>query len=255
MSEDLELALRLADLADSITLPLFGSADLHVRTKDDATPVTDADLRTEEALRQSLGRERPGHVIVGEELGAGGEAEWRWYLDPIDGTRNYARGVPVWATLIALRRGDEPVCAVVSAPALGRRWWASRGDGAFGTGSRRLHVSEVARLEDAYLSTTEARDLDARGLGDGYRALERACGQVRAFGDFWSHMLVAEGVVDLALEPVAAPWDIAAPQLIVEESGGRFTDLRGRRTVDGGDALTSNGLLHDEVLARLRGRS
>ena len=255
MSDDLGLALRLADLADSITLPLFRAEGLCVETKADATPVTEADLRTEEALRQALLRERPGQAVAGEELGSQGDSEWRWILDPIDGTRNYARGVPVWATLIALRRLDEPVCAVVSAPALGRRWWASRGAGAFAAGPRRLHVSSVARLAEAYLSTTEARDLDARGYGDGYRAIERSCRQVRAFGDFWSHMLVAEGVIDIGLEPVAAPWDIAAPQLIVEEAGGRFSDLTGMRRIDGGDALTSNGLLHDEVLARLRARA
>lgn len=250
MSDDLRLALRLADAADAITAERFQAAGLRVDTKPDRSLVTDADLATEQALRDLLQRERPGHGIVGEELGEAGDTEWRWVLDPIDGTANYARGVPVWATLIALSHAGEPVCAVVSAPALHRRWWASRGGGARSERGP-LRVSRVAALADAYVSTTDARDFDARGLGDAYRTLTAHCRSVRAFGDFWSHMLVAEGVIDLGLDPIVSPWDLAAPQLIVEEAGGRFTDLRGDRRIDGGDALSSNGLLHDEALTLL----
>ena len=252
MSADLDLALRLADIADAMTTARFRATDLRVEMKADESPVTDADVRTEQALREVLGAQRPGHAIAGEELGAGDDADWRWYLDPIDGTVNYARGVPVWATLIALRQRDEPEVAVVSAPALGRRWWASRGGGAYADGGRRLRVSAVDSLAAAYVSTTDARDFDARGLGDAYAALMRACRSVRAFGDFWSHVLVAEGVIDVGLDPVVNPWDLAAPQLIVEEAGGAFSDFRGDRRIDGGDAVTSNGRLHAVVLERLR---
>ena len=252
--DDLALALRLADAADAITTSHFRAAGLRVDTKADRSLVTEADLATEQALRDILQRERPSHGVAGEEFGEGGDSEWRWYLDPIDGTGNYARGVPVWATLIALRHGGEPVCAAVSAPALRRRWWASGGEGAY-SGDARLRVSRVVELEGAYLSTTDARDFEGRGLGGGYRALTERCRAVRAFGDFWSHMLVAEGVIDLGLDPIVKPWDLAALQLIVEEAGGRFSDLRGERRIDGGDAISSNGLLHDAALRVLGSNS
>ncbi|MBV8195075.1 MAG: histidinol-phosphatase [Candidatus Dormibacteraeota bacterium] len=250
MSTDLELALRLADAADSVTMERFRAANLQVDRKLDASPVTDADTRTERALRDILERERPGHAVVGEEFGETGDASLRWYLDPIDGTVNYARGVPVWATLIALRDAGEPLCAVVSAPALRRRWWAARDEGAFADGLR-LHVSSVAALEDAYLSTTDRRDLAPRGFEAGYIDVEARCLTVRALGDFWGHMLVAEGAIDVAVDPVAAPWDLAPIQLIVEEAGGRFSDLTGRRVIDGGHALSTNGALHDRVVRML----
>ena len=253
MSEDLALALRLADAADAITAARFRAPGLQVETKPDRSLVTEADLAVERAMRDLLARERPSHAVAGEEFGGGGDSEWRWYLDPIDGTANYVRGVPVWATLIALRQADEPACAVVSAPALHRRWWAERGEGAHVRELGRIQVSGVAALADAYLSTTDARDLDELGLAEGYRALNSQCHDTRAFGDFWSHMLVAEGVIDIAVEPVAAPWDLAAPQLIVEEAGGRFTDFAGRRRIDSGGALTTNALLHDEALRLLTG--
>lgn len=253
MNDDLSLALRLADAADAITAARFREPGLEVETKPDRTLVTAADLAAEQAMRDLLGRERPSQGVAGEEFGGAGDSECRWYLDPIDGTANYARGVPVWATLIALRREDEPVCAVVSAPALHRRWWAVRGEGAHSREAGRLQVSGVGSLADAYLSTTDGRDFDALGMGDGYRTLCARCHDVRAFGDFWTHMLVAEGVIDLGAEPVAKPWDLAAPQLIVEEAGGRFTDLAGRRRIDDGAALSSNGLLHSEALGLLTG--
>jgi histidinol-phosphatase len=215
--------------------------------------VTEADLAVEQAMRDLLRRERPSHAEAAEEFGGDGDSEWRWFLDPIDGTANYVRGVPVWATLIALRRRDEPVCAVVSAPALHQRWWAERGEGAHSRVVGRIQVSGVSALDDAYLSTTDSRDLDGLGLTEGYRALNARCHDTRAFGDFWSHMLVAEGVIDIAVEPVAAAWDLAAPQLIVEEAGGRFSDFDGRRRVDSGSALSTNAVLHEEALRLLTG--
>jgi len=254
MHADLALALELADVADALNLERFRASDLRVDTKPDSSPVTDADTRTEAALRERLLRQRPAHAIVGEEYGSDGESEWRWFIDPIDGTKNFARGVPVWATLIGLRRGDDGVCGVVSAPALHRRWYATRGGGAWSAPDTALRVSSVTDLSAAHMSCTDIRDFDSRGLGDGFRSLTAACRFVRAFGDFWSHVLVAEGALDIGVEPVVNPWDLAALQVIVEEAGGRFTDLDGRPRIDGGSALTSNGLLHDTALARLRNR-
>jgi histidinol-phosphatase len=240
VAADLELALALADLADSITLPRFGSLDLAVDTKPDRSPVTEADRAVERAIRERLAEVRPAHGVLGEEYGVDGEgADVRWILDPIDGTRNYLRGVPVWGTLIAVEAGGDVVVGVASAPALGRRWWAARGLGAFADG-RRIGVSKVAALADAVVS-------DA-----GCDPRLRACWHHRSFGDFWQHMLVAEGVVDVAVDPEVSLWDLAVVQVIVEEAGGRFTDLAGRRRPDGGSGLSTNGLLHDEVLRRLR---
>jgi len=254
MQADLAFALELADLADSLTTERFRAADLRVDTKADASPVTDADLRTETALRERILRARPGHTIVGEEFGAGGESEWRWFIDPIDGTKNFARGIPVWATLIALRRGEDAVCGVVSAPALNRRWFAASGDGAWSAPGGRLCVSSTAHLSAAHLSCTDPRDFESRGHGEGFHSLAAACHVVRAFGDFWSHALVAEGALDIGVEAVVNPWDVAALQVIVEEAGGRFSDFSGNRSIEGGNVLTSNGLLHDEALRRLHAR-
>lgn len=251
MTDDLALALRLADSADAISAARFATAGLRVDTKPDRTLVTEADLAVEEAMRDLLSRERPGHGVVGEEFGSGGDSEWRWYLDPIDGTANYARGVPVWATLIALRHHDDPVCAVVSAPALHRRWWAVRGQGAHSREAGRLYVSAVAALDEAYLSTNDARDFESLGLAEGFRAVCARAREVRAFGDFWSHMLVAEGACDVSAEPEVSLWDLAAIQIIVTEAGGRFSSLEGEATPEGGSVVCTNGHLHDEVLAQL----
>jgi histidinol-phosphatase len=201
-------------------------------------------------IRATLQRARPAHGILGEEFGASGEHEWRWIVDPIDGTKNYVRGIPVYATLIALTHREMPVLGVVSAPSLARRWWASRGEGAFLNGSP-ITVSAVAKLSDAQLSYNNVLDFADHGYGDGGLALTRRAWRTRGFGDFWSHVLVAEGAVDVAAEPVVAPWDLAALQVIVEEAGGRFTDFEGRATYSGGSAVSTNGLLHDEVLAIL----
>src|SRR4030095_12898363 len=197
------------------------------------------------------GEERPGHGVVGEELGADEQGSARWILDPIDGTKNYLRGSPVWATLIALEREGRVEVGVVSAPALHRRWWAARGEGAFVNG-RRIHVSQVADLSDAVLSYASLTSWEEHGLGGQFLALVRGCWRTRAFGDFWSHMLVAEGVVDLAVEPEGELWDLAAPQVIVQEAGGRFTDLGGTPTPPRGSPGSTNGPLHDRVLATMR---
>ncbi|MFN2504898.1 MAG: histidinol-phosphatase [Acidimicrobiales bacterium] len=254
MKADLELALELADLADAITLPRFRATDLRVTTKPDLTPVSDADRAAEEALRKRLTAARPDDAVLGEEFGeSAGHGGRRWVLDPLDGTKNYVRGIPVWGSLIALEQDGVPTVGVVSAPALGRRWWAARGEGAFADGQR-IRVSGVADLADAQLSYDGFVDFERHGLGPAALALERRCWRSRGFGDFWSHVLVAEGAVDVALEPVVEHWDVAPLWVIVEEAGGRFTDVTGRRRADGRSAVSTNGLLHDEVLALL-GRS
>ena len=243
MSDDLALALELADVADAITLERFRAADLVVETKPDLTPVTEADRAVEEAIRERLARERPHDAIVGEEFGETAGAARRWIVDPIDGTKNYVRGIPVWATLIALQ-GEA---AVVSAPALHRRWWAGRSSGAFADGHP-IHVSAVGELGDAQLLWSGIEDWDAIGRGDAVLDLARRCWRSRGLGDFWQYMLVAEGAAEIALDPEVSLWDLAAPQLIVEEAGGRFTDLGGMSRPDGGSGIATNGLLHRAAL-------
>jgi histidinol-phosphatase len=254
LGSDLDLALRLAEAADSITLARFRAADLTVTRKPDRTPVTDADTAAEDAVRALLAAERPGDAVLGEERGGVlPEAGRGWVLDPIDGTKNYSRGMPAWGTLVALTVAGRPVLGVASAPALGRRWWAAAGRGAWtsdagGGPARRISVSGITDLADAYLSTTDVRTFLARGTLGHYTALAGACWETRAFGDFWQFCLLAEGVVDLVVEPAASPWDLAAVAAIVTAAGGRFTDLRGRETISGGNAVASNGALHDAAL-------
>jgi histidinol-phosphatase len=254
--DDLALALELADACDAITLGRFRAADLAVETKADATPVSEADTGAERAVRARLGEVRPGDAVVGEEYGSDAAAgDRRWIIDPIDGTKNYVRGIPVWATLLALEEAGEVTISVVSAPALGRRWWAARGAGAFmrdallGDGARRLEVSGVRQLADAQLSFAGIEEWREVGRIEAMLALAERCGRARSVGDFWAYMLVAEGAIEIGLDPVVSLWDLAAPQLIVEEAGGRFTDLGGRRTPAGGDAIATNALLHDAALA------
>ncbi len=251
---DLQLALRLADAADEITLTRFRAADLVIEAKPDLTPVTDADTAVERALREVLAAERSGDAVSGEEFGTSGYADRHWVIDPVDGTKNFVRGVPVWATLIALVDGGDPVVGVVSAPALGgRRWWALSGAGAWtsapGEQPRRLAVSRVATLSDASLSYSDLEGWGARR--DAFGALIDQVWRSRAYGDFWSYMLVAEGAVDLAAEPELSLWDMAALAPIVTEAGGRFTGLDGTPGIKQGDAAASNGLLHDALLAAL----
>ncbi|HTF52590.1 MAG TPA: inositol monophosphatase family protein [Pseudonocardia sp.] len=271
---DLTLALELADTADRITLARFQAADLRVDRKPDRTPVTDADTATEDALRAVLTTRRPEDAVLGEERGlapgtpapgstTAGSRERSWILDPIDGTKNFSRGMPVWATLIALTEGGRPTVGVVSAPALGRRWWASAGGGAFAGNpanpdhpagaTRRISVSRVSHLSDACLSTTELSTWAELGALPRYLDLAGRCWVVRAFGDFWQHVLVAEGAIDLGIDGEANAWDLAAVQLIVTEAGGRFSDLAGVARFDGGSGVSSNGLLHDAALAVLKG--
>jgi histidinol-phosphatase len=253
-ADDLALALRLADTADGITITRFRAADLRVAHKPDRTPVTDADTATEDALRSVLGTERAGDAVLGEERGGSVPESGRgWVLDPIDGTKNYARGIPVWATLVALEVDGAPVVGVVSAPALGASWWAAREQGAFRDGSP-VRVSGVERIEDAHLAYDSVPDFEAEGNAAEFLALARRCWRSRGFGDFWSHVLVADGSIDVAVEVGGLNvWDLAAPMVIVQEAGGTFTDLRGDARADGGDVVSTNGRLHAEVLAALRG--
>jgi histidinol-phosphatase len=251
MSADLHLAIELADAADEITMRHFRSATLGVRTKDDLSPVSEADEAAEHSIRDRLARERPGDAIVGEELGDTGTAARRWILDPIDATRNYVRGIPLFATLIALEEAGRVVAGVISAPAMQRRWWASAGGGAFCNG-RPIRASSIRSLGEAHIGYDSIVDFDKAGGTAAFLALARRCQRARGFGDFWIHMLVAEGAIEIAVEPAVAPWDVAAVQLIVEEAGGRFTDLEGNRRYDGGSALSTNGLLHDTALEHFR---
>jgi histidinol-phosphatase len=230
---DLAYALELADAADALTLPRFRAPDLHVETKPDLTPVTDADRATERMLRERIGRDRPGESVLGEEEGDDGGSV-RWIVDPIDGTRNFSRGIPVWATLIALERDGRIVCGVASAPALGRRWWAARGEGAFANGSP-IGVSAVGKLGDASVSCTHGHDV-AR--------LEPLVWHARGLGDFWQHVLVAEGALDAGVDAVLALWDYAALEPIVLEAGGRVGEADGQ-------FVSTNGLVHDQLLAAL----
>lgn len=253
--DDLRLAHVIADQVDGVTMDRFRALDLTVDTKPDATPVTDADRQAEQIVRAQLSRTRPRDAVVGEEYGSSGHGARRWVIDPIDGTKNFVRGVPVWATLIALLDGDEVVVGLVSAPALGRRWWAAQGTGAWSgrslSAATRLAVSEVRHLADASLSYSSLTGWEERGRLDAFLDLGRGMWRTRAYGDFWSYVLVAEGAVDVATEPELALHDMAALVPIVTEAGGRFTSLAGVPGPFGGDALATNGHLHDAVLARL----
>jgi histidinol-phosphatase len=254
-TDDLRLAHVLADDADSLTTARFKALDLHVMSKPDLTPVTDADQAVEESLRRTLSRVRSRDAVTGEEQGSTGHSQRRWVVDPIDGTKNFVRGVPVWATLISLVVDDEVVLGVVSAPMLQRRWWASVGNGSW-TGrsllkATRCQVSDVRRLEDASLSYSSLHGWDERGRLDDFLSLSRRCWRTRAYGDFWSYMLLAEGAVDLAAEPELALHDMCAPEIVVREAGGRFSSLDGTDGPFGGNALASNGHLHDAALAFL----
>ena len=244
MSADLSFAHSLADAADALTLARFRAADLRVETKPDLTPVSEADRAAEEAIRSLVASSGRGEGVLGEELGDdGGDA--KWIVDPIDGTKNYVRGVPVWATLLALERGGAVVAALVSAPALGRRWWAERGGGAFADGSP-CRVSGVSRLEDASVSTTSAREMPT-----GWAEVVDRAWSNRGFGDFWQHCLVAEGALEVACDSVLNLWDYAAVQLLVEEAGGRCSTYDGAAPEPGRSFVATNGRLHDEVVSLL----
>jgi histidinol-phosphatase len=254
MDPDLELALSLADAADAFTLPRFEAADFTLGWKDDRTEVTEADRGAESLLADLTRKHRPEHGFFGEEHGlqGPGDSPWRWIVDPIDGTSGFVRGIPVWATLIALTHPEHGVTVgVVSAPALGRRWWASTGGGAFANGHR-CRVSPVASLADAQVCVTFNDGWDAVGRTAALVTLLQRARRARGFGDFWQHCLVAEGAVDVAIDAIGVrPYDIAAVRLIVEEAGGRFTDRHGEPTHEHDSAISTNGILHDEVVALL----
>ncbi|HJP65350.1 MAG TPA: inositol monophosphatase family protein, partial [Actinomycetota bacterium] len=220
--------------------------ELTVKTKADLTPVTEVDRAVERAIRDRVERDRPGEAVVGEEFGAE-EGDVRWIVDPIDGTKNFVRAIPVYATLIALERDGELVLGVASAPALGRRWWAARGAGAFADGHP-IRVSTTDRLEDAQLCFGGLNAWRHAGRLDAFLELAGRCKRTRGFGDFWMHMLVAEGGAEIAVEPDVSLWDLAAVKVIVEEAGGRFTNLAGEARADGGSAVSTNGLVHAAVL-------
>ncbi len=256
-SDDLRLAHVMADAADDLTMRRFKAVDLKVETKPDLTPVSDADRAVEEAIRGTLRRARPRDAVVGEEFGKTGWGARSWIIDPIDGTKNYVRGVPVWATLIALMEYGKVVVGLVSAPALGRRWWAAAEGGAWTgkslTKATRMRVSSVSDLENASFSYSSFGGWEKSCKLDNFLDLSRSCWRTRAYGDFWSHMMVAEGSVDLSAEPELSPWDMAALTVIVEEAGGIWTDVAGVKGLEGGSLVCTNGSLHTEVIDRLNG--
>ncbi|MEJ7800651.1 MAG: inositol monophosphatase family protein [Ilumatobacter sp.] len=254
VDDDLAFALSLADDADAYTLPRFEATDFTLGWKDDRSEVTEADRGAESLLAARVLAERPADAFFGEEHGSQGEtgSPWRWIVDPIDGTSGFVRGIPVWATLIALTHPDHGVSvAVVSAPAMGHRWWAAAGHGAFVDGTP-CHVSDVADLASAQVSVTLNHGWDELGLTGELVAILHEARRARGFGDFWQHCLVAEGALDLAIDAVGvAPYDIAAVRLIVEEAGGIFTDRFGVATHEHPTAISSNGALHARIVERL----
>ena len=258
-ADDLALAHVLADTADSIAMARFRAQDLRVTAKPDLTPVTDADTAVEKALRATLSRTRPRDGVLGEEYGASvaaaGPSQRQWVIDPIDGTKNFVRGVPIWATLVALMDGNEPVVGMVSAPALNRRWWAAKGLGAYAgrhtSTAAAIHVSGVSRLPDASFCYSSLNGWEQAGRLDAILEITRRAWRSRAYGDFYGYMLVAEGAVDVMVEPELSLWDLAALVPIVTEAGGTFTDLGGRPGPGGGSAVATNGKLHTEIIDRL----
>jgi histidinol-phosphatase len=258
-ADDLSLAHLLADTADAISMARFRALDLHVESKPDLTPVSDADTAVEKALRATLARTRPRDAVLGEEFGASqaaaGPGNRRWVIDPIDGTKNFIRGVPIWATLIALMEADQVMVGLVSAPALGRRWWAARGHGAYAgrhtAAATPIRVSGVSRLADASFCYSSLPSWEETGRLPGMLDIMRGTWRSRAYGDFYGYMLVAEGAVDVMVEPELSLWDLAALVPIVTEAGGVFTDLAGQDGPGGGSAIATNGRLHADILDRL----
>ena len=257
----LTFALGCCDIADALALEHF-RRDLVIETKPDRSFVTQADTAIEAAIRSRIGAAYPGHGLVGEEYGAEeGSGGVRWYIDPIDGTHNFMRGVPLFGTLLAVEEDGELVVGVMSAPALGERWYARRGGGAWAVGSigpgagdpRRIGVSGVSAVADAQLLYASPLEIEASGEAPGFDALIRSAWRDRGFGDFWGYALVAEGAAEAIIEVGPNSWDLAAPSVVVEEAGGRMTDVRGVRTIHAGNALASNGILHDEIVRRLAG--
>ncbi len=253
--DDLQLALNLADRVDALTTERFLANDLQVYDKPDLTPVTDADQSAEKLIRNTLSQSRTRDAVLGEEEGSSGYAARRWVIDPIDGTANFMRGVPVWATLIGLMEDGEMVMGVVSAPALAGRWWAVKGGGAWTGRSRsnvkQLQVSKVSDLRQASFSYSDIEDWAAAKRLRGFMNLSQKVWRTRAYGDFWSYMLAASGTVDIAAEPELNLWDMGALYPIVTEAGGKFTNLQGVEGVAGPAAVVTNGRLHSQVLELL----
>jgi len=261
LADDLSLALAMAADADLISLDRYNSLDLVVTTKPDRTPVTDADQAVERLIRERIEATRPGDSVLGEEYGGDRAPGRQWIIDPIDGTANFMRGVPVWGTLISLAIDGVPVVGVVSSPALGKRWWAAKGHGAWtddtspraeASEPRALHVSGIADLADASLSYNSLGGWDEAGRFDAVVALSRAVWRSRAYGEMWSYMLLAEGALEIVGEYDLKPYDMAALIPIIEEAGGRFTSADGEDGPWHGSALATNGALHDATLALLR---
>jgi histidinol-phosphatase len=257
----LTFALGCCDIADALALEHF-RRDLVIETKPDQTFVTQADTAIEAAIRERIGAAYPDHGLVGEEFGAEeGSGGIRWYIDPIDGTHNFMRGVALFGTLLAIEEDGELVVGVMSAPALGERWYARRGGGSWAVGSigpgaglpRRIGVSRVSAVPDAQLLYASPVEIEASGEAPGFDALIRSAWRDRGFGDFWGYALVAEGAAEAMIEVGPKSWDLAAPSVVVEEAGGRMTDVHGARTIHGGTSLASNGILHDEIVRRLVG--
>ncbi|MFJ6679175.1 inositol monophosphatase family protein [Microbacterium sp. NPDC091382] len=256
LSDDLALALRLADAADQVSMQRFDAPDLDIRTKADATHVTEADLATERAIRDLLTAERPHDGIFGEEYGTSGDTRRQWIIDPIDGTANYLKGIPMWATLIALVVDGVPRIGVVSQPAISRRWWGATGAGAWTRtadgATRRIRTSGVDTLGDASVSFQSIGQWDAAGRTDDLLRLSRAVWRDRGYGDAWPYMLLAEGRLELVAEFDVREYDIAAHIPIIIEAGGRFTDIDGGHRLDARSSLATNGILHDAFLEMLR---
>jgi histidinol-phosphatase len=254
----LTLAHAACDEADELARSVF-RRDLEISTKPDKTLVTQADTAIERAVRDRIHAAHPDHGLVGEEYGTeAGDAPTRWYIDPIDGTHNFVRGVPLFGTLLAVERDGELQVGVLSAPALRERWWARRGGGAWARSAgddvpRRIHVSQVSEIGDAHVLYGSGQEIRASGRAPGFGAMLDAAWRERGFGDFWGYALLAEGAAEAMVEVGLSSWDAAAPTVLVEEAGGRVSDFDGRRAIDAGTFVASNGLLHDEVLARLRG--
>jgi histidinol-phosphatase len=258
-ADDLALAHMLADTADAISMSRFRALNLQVTSKPDLTPVTDADTAVEKALRSTLARTRPRDSVFGEEFGAteapAGPSQRRWVIDPIDGTKNFVRGIPIWGTLIALMEGDQAVAGLVSAPALGRRWWAALGHGAYAgrhtAAATPLHVSGVRRLADASFCYSSLGAWEETGRLEPMLDIMRKTWRSRAYGDFYGYMMLAEGGVDIVVDPELSLWDVAALVPIITEAGGTFTDLSGRPGPGSGSAIATNGALHHDILACL----
>ena len=257
VADDLAVALTLAAEADLIAIDRYRSQDLGIQTKPDKSIVTDADTRVERMIRSRLEKVRPHDAVLGEEFGGEGASRRRWIIDPIDGTSNFARGVPIWGALIALVVDDAPVVGVVSAPALGRRWWGATGLGAWVQQGhdepQRIHVSAISDLGEATLSYNNLQMWDQYGHLDQLIGLSRRVGRTRAFGDLWSYMLLAEGAIDIAGEFDVKAWDVAALIPVITEAGGRVTSASGSTSFDELSVIATNGLLHDEVLGALTG--